>query len=150
VFAETSLTQMGMAGAWLVTWLYSFITPEDQAPEAIKTMLHSLGTFEINEQWEAQQIRLNGQEGGAAYAQFKQSMAPEHERFARQSAQFQSQVEGFSRALRGVDLTVDPVDGKQREVWAGTGGTHWMNPLGNVVTSPTSPGAGYHALKTVP
>jgi len=150
VFAETSLTQMGMAGTWLVTSLYSLITPQDQAPDAMKTMLHSLGTFEINEQWEAQQIRLNGQEGGAAYAQFKQSMAQEHERFSRQSAQFQSQVDGFSRALRGVDLTTDTVDGTQREVWAGTGGTHWMNPVGDVVTSPTSPGPGYHALKTVP
>ena len=76
-------------------------------------------------------------------------MAMEHDRFTRQSAQFQSQVDGFTRAFRGVDLTTDRVDGTQREVWAGSGGTHWMSPLGDVVTSPTSPGAAYHPLNTV-
>jgi hypothetical protein len=149
VFAETQLTQMQSSGVWLATWLYSFITPEDQAPEAMKTILHSLGTFEISQQWEAQQLRLNGSAGEAAYTTFKQTMAQEHERFTRQSAQFQNQVDGFTRALRGVDLTTDTVDGTQREVWTGTGGTHWMSPLGDVVNSPTSPGAGYHELKTV-
>jgi hypothetical protein len=76
-------------------------------------------------------------------------MAQEHDRFAKQSAQFQSQVDGFTRAFRGVDLTTDTVDGTQREVWAGTGVTHWMSPLGDVVTSPTSPGAAYRPLQTV-
>ncbi len=149
VFAETQLTQMGMAGTWMVTWLYSFLTPEDQVPETVKTILHSLATFEISEQWEAQQLRLNGQAGNAAYGQFKQNLAQEHSRFERQSSQFQSQVDGMSRALRGVDLTVDSVDGKQREVWTGSGATHWITPMGDVVTSPTSPVAGSRALKTV-
>lgn len=149
VFAETQLTMMQSVGVWQVSWLYSFITPQDQAPEAMKAILHSLGTFEISQQWEAQQLRLNGAAGDAAYTTFKQTMAQEHDRFARQSAQFQNQVDGFTRALRGVDLTTDTVDGTQREVWTGTGGTHWMNPLGNVVTSPTSPGADYHRLQTV-
>jgi hypothetical protein len=149
VFAETSLTQMGMAGAWLVTWLYSFITPIDQAPETMKTILHSLATFEINPQWEAQQLRLNGQEGQGAYTQYQQTMAQEHARFERQSAQFQHQTDEMSRALRGVDLTVDSVDGTQREVWVGTGGTHWMTPMGDIVNSPTSPTPGSHVLRTV-
>jgi hypothetical protein len=150
VFAETQLTQMGMAGAWLVTWLYSFITPEEQAAEAMKTMLHSLGTFEIDQEWEAQQLRLNGRAGDDAYSQYKKSMAQEHDRFARQSAQFQNQVDGFTRAFRGVDLTTDTVDGTQREVWAGSGGSHWLSPLGDVVNSPTSPGAAYRPLHTEP
>lgn len=149
VFAETQLTKMGMAGTWLVIWLHSFITPQDQAPEAMKAILHFLGTFEINDQWEARQIQLNGQAGGDAYNQFKQGMAQEHARFTRQSTQFQSQVDGFTRAFRGVDLTTDPVDGKQREVWMGTGGTHWINPVGDVVTSRTSPGSNFHPLQTV-
>ena len=148
-FAETQLTQMQMAGTWIVTWLYSFITPEDQALEAMKTILHSLSTFEVSPQWEAAQLRINGAASETAYSQFKQSMAQEHDRFTRQSAQFQSQVDGFSRAFRRVDLTTDAVDGKQREVWTGAGGTHWINPLGDVVNSPTSPGAGYHPLQNV-
>ncbi len=149
VFAETQLTYVQSAGQWLVTWLYSFITPEAQAPEAMKTILHSLGTFEINQDWEAAQIRLSGAAADAAYGDFKRNMAVEHDRFTRQSAQFQSQVIGFTRAFRGVDLTTDTVDGTQREVWTGSGGAHWISPLGDVVNSPTSPGAGFHELKTV-
>jgi hypothetical protein len=148
VFAETQLTQMQSAGQWMVTWLYSFITPQDQAPEAMKTILHSLGTFEISQQWEAYQLRLNGSAGNDAYGDFKRTVAQEHDRFARQSAQFQSQVDGFTRALRGVDLTTDTVDGTQREVWAGSGATHWIGPVGDIVTSPNLPGAGYRPLKT--
>jgi hypothetical protein len=150
VFAETQLTMMQSVGVWMVTWLYSFITPIDQAPEAMKTILHSLATFEIDQQWEAQQLRLNGKAGSDAYGQFQTNMAQEHARFTKQQAQFQSQVDGFTRAFRGVDLTVDSVDGTQREVWAGTGGTHWMTPQGDVVNSPTNPGGGAHVLQTVP
>ncbi len=148
VFAETTLTQMQSAGQWMVTWLYSFIAPADQAPDAMKLILHSMGTFEISQQWEAQQLRINSSSADTAITIFKQNTAREHERFAQQSAQFQTQVDGMSRAIRGVDLTTDSVDGTQREVWTGAGGTHWINPQGNVVTSPLSPGSQYHALHT--
>jgi hypothetical protein len=150
VFAETQMTQMQSVKQWMVSWLYSFITPADQAPEAMKTILHSMGTFEIDQQWEAQQLRISGAAADTAYTQFKQNMALEHDRFTKQSAQFQNQVDGFTRAFRGVDLTTDTVDGTQREVWAGTGGTHWMSPLGDAATSPTSPGAQFHPLRTDP
>jgi hypothetical protein len=149
VFAETSLTIMQSSGVWMVTWLYSFISPQEEAPEAMKTMLHSLGTFAIDQQWEARQIQTNGAAGQAAYAQFEQNMAAEHQRFTQQQQQFQNQVDGFSRALRGQDLVTNPIDGGQREVDIGTGGTHWVNATGNAVNSPGSPGAGYQPMQKV-
>ena len=150
VFAETQLTQMQSVSVWMASWLYSFITPLDQAPEAMKTVLRSLATFEIDQQWEAQQLRINAKAGNDAYRQYQENIAIEHARFTKQQAQFQSQVDGFTRAFRGVDLTVDSVDGTQREVWMGSGGSHWMTPQGDIVNSPTNPGGGAHILLTVP
>ena len=150
VFAETSLTTMQSVGQWLVTRLYSFIAPESQAPDAMRTILHSIATFEISQKWEAQQLRLNAAAANTAMATFKENTAREHQRFENQQAQFQSQVDGWSRTIRGVDLTTDTVDGTQREVWTGTGATHWINPQGDVVTQPLSPGSQYHRLQTQP
>jgi hypothetical protein len=56
----------------------------------------------------------------------------------------------MDRVIRGVDLTTDSVDGKQREVWTGTGAPHWINGLNQVVDSPTQPGSNFHKLNTVP
>ena len=53
------------------------------------------------------------------------------------------------RALRAVDLTTDPVDGKQREVWS-TGQTHPINRLTDVVDSPTPPQGNFAKLRTAP
>jgi hypothetical protein len=55
----------------------------------------------------------------------------------------------MDRAIRGVDLTSDPVDSKQREVWS-TGKTHWINGLEQVVDSPMQPGVGYYKVNTEP
>jgi len=41
----------------------------------------------------------------------------------------QNQEESFDCVIKGVDLTTDPVDGRQREVWMGTGTPHWINGL---------------------
>ncbi len=71
-----------------------------------------------------------------AYAQFKRNMAQEQAHSERQSAQSQSQAESFDRALRGVDLTVDPVTGKRREVLSAAPGIRpWLTATG--VNSPT-------------
>lgn len=59
----------------------------------------------------------------------------------------QRQEESFDRIISGIDLT-NPVDGKQREVWMGTGTSHWINGLYEIVDSPTQPGMGFHKLKT--
>ena len=55
----------------------------------------------------------------------------------------------FDRALRGVDLTTDPVDGKEREVLS-TGTTHWINGLDQIIDSPTAPGGNVRKLPTKP
>ena len=68
----------------------------------------------------------------------------------RRSAAMQSQFESMDRVIRGVDLTTDPVDGTQREVWTNTGQPHWINGLDQVVDSPTQPGSNYHRLNTEP
>jgi hypothetical protein len=150
VFAETQLTRMQSVGTWYITSLFSFVAPQDHAVQAMKTILHSVSNSEVSQEWEAMQIRLSGQAAGRAMDIFKATMAQEHARYQQQGEKFQTQTEGFSRALRGVDLTTDTVDGKQREVWAGTGGTHWINPTGTVVTQPLSPGSSFRPLHTEP
>ncbi len=150
VFAETQLFQMQGIGNWLVTWLYSLITPQNQAEDAMKTALHVLSTFETNPQWEYKQLQIDGQATEVAMKSFQQDMAQIHATYERRTAQMQQQEESFDRVLRGVDLTTDPVDGKQREVWMGTGGSHWINGLNQVVNSPAQPGADYRKLKTAP
>jgi len=102
VFAETQLTRMQTTAIWQVTWLYSFLAPEEQAATALKLMLHAMSTFQIDQQWERYQLRLNGQAGNSAYHLFQQTMAQEQNHFQHQEAQFQQQVDAFSRALRCV------------------------------------------------
>jgi hypothetical protein len=58
-------------------------------------------------------------------------------------------IEAMDRAIRGVDLTSDPVDGKQREVWTGSGAPHWINALGQIADSVTQPGPSYRKLNTL-
>lgn len=148
VFAETQLTRMQTTEIWQVTALSSFLARDDQAANAVKTILHAMSTFQVNPQWEMYQLRLNGQAAQAAYSAFQQSMAQEHERFTRQEAQFQHQVDDFSRALRGVTLTNDPVGNVKREVWTGPHSSYFINPAGVTVNAPTSPGPGFRQLQT--
>jgi len=137
VFAETQYTPMQSTGVWLVTSLASFIAPQAQAGEALKILLHSASTLTISDQWMAMQLRLEGAAADTAFTQFKQNMAHEQAHFEQQSAQSQSMVDSMSRALRGVDLTVDPVDGKQREVLSAAPGVrHWLTPTEQTVNSP--------------
>lgn len=146
VFAETQLTRMQTTAIWQVTWLYSFLAPEEQAATALKLMLHAMSTFQIDQQWERYQLRLNGQAGNSAYHLFQQTMAQEQNHFQHQEAQFQQQVDAFSRALRGVTLTSDPVDHAQREVWTGPNASYFINPAGTVVNAAASPGSEFHKL----
>jgi len=112
--------------------------------------LIGLSTFEMHPEWERMQMQINGEATQQALRNMDQSMAQMRARYERQSAQMQSQEESFDRIINGVDLTTDPVDGKQREVWMGTGAPHWINGLDQVVNSPTQPGPGFHQLKTQP
>jgi len=48
-----------------------------------------------------------------------------------------------------VNLTTDPVDGKEREVLS-TGTTHWINGLDQIIDSPTAPGGNVRKLPTKP
>jgi hypothetical protein len=77
---------------------------------------------------------------------FQQAMAQEQEHFQRQEAQTQQQVDAFSRALRGVTLTSDPVDHTRREVWTGPNANYFINPAGTVVNAAASPGSEFHKL----
>ena len=55
----------------------------------------------------------------------------------------------MDRAIRGVDLTSDPIDGKQREVWTGSGAPRWINGLGQIADSVTQPGPNSRRLNTL-
>ena len=81
---------------------------------------------------------------------FRTSMAQIHLDYERRSAASQSQFEVMDCAIRGVDLTTDPVDGKRRAVWTGAGAPHWINGLGQIADSVTHPGPSYRKLNTVP
>jgi hypothetical protein len=150
VFAETHLIEMQGIGTWLVTWLYSFIAPQNLADAVMKTTMHSLGTFAISQQWEYKQLQINGQANQYIMQDFQRNMASIQADYQRRSAAQQSQFESMDRVIRGVDLTTDSVDGSQREVWTGTGEPHWINGLNQVVDSPTQPGSNFHKLNTVP
>jgi len=150
VFAETQLTEMQGIGNWGVPWLYSFIAPTDQADEAMKTTLRALASLEVNPQWEYRQLQIDGQANQVIMQDFQRNMAAIHADYERRSAALESQSESWDRIIRGVDLTTDPVDGKQREVAMGTGGSHWINGVGDIITSPTQPGANFRKLNTVP
>ena len=149
VFAETQFYRMQSSGSWLVTWLYSFIAPQARAQDALKVALQSLSTLTINPQWEYYQLQLNGAAGDAAMGEFRKAMSDIHADYERRSAASQSQFDSMDRAIRGVDLTVDPVDGNQREVSIGTGGAHWINGLEQVVNSPDQPSPDSHRIYNV-
>jgi hypothetical protein len=146
VFAETTLTRVQSEQVWQVSCLYSLVAPQSQGELAFKTMLHVMRTFEIDQQWEARQLRINGAAGDAAWRTFKTTMQLEHSRFQHQEAQSQQTFEGMDRAIRGVTQTTDSVDGTQREVWTGPNANYFINPTGAVVNANTSPGSEYHAL----
>jgi len=146
VFAETTLTRMQAVGVWQVSWLYSVLTPASAAGVAFRNILHAMRSFQIDQRWEAYQLRLNGAAGDAAYRAFQQTMQQEHARFEHQEAQFQQQVDGIDRAIRGVTQTTDSVDGTQREVWTGPHANYFINPTGTVVNAQSSPGSDFHQL----
>ena len=147
VFAETQLFSMQSSGVWLVSWLYSFIAPEAQASDAVKILLHALSTLEINPHWEYQQLMMNGNAGQGAMDDFRKNMDQIRVDYERRTAASQSQFDEMDRALRGVDLATDTVDGKPREVWVGTGGRHWENGMGDVMNAPSQPGGNYQEMK---
>ena len=149
VFAETQFFPMQSSGVWMVSWLYSFIAPQAQAADALRTILHALSTLDINPQWEHGQLMMNGNAGEQAMTDFRNTMAQIHLDYERRFAASQSQFEAMDRAIRGVDLTSDPVDGKQREVWTGSGAPHWINSLGQIADSVTQPGPNYRQLNTL-
>jgi len=148
VFAETQYTQMQGSGAWMVTWLCSFIAPEERAAQTLNAMLHAMSTLAINPQWEYRQLQMNGGAAQGAMSDFQRGMAAIQQDYQRRTAASQSQFDEMDRALRGVDLTRDPVDGKEREVLS-TGTTHWINGMGNIMDSPTAPGGDVRKLPTV-
>ena len=149
VFAETQFTQMQASGAWMVTWLCSFLAPRARAAETLQTMLHALSTFAISPDWYFRQLQMNGSAAAGALQDFKRNMSAIQEDYQRRTAASQSQFDQFDRALRGVDLTTDPVDGKEREVLS-TGTTHWINGLDQIIDSPTAPGGNVRRLPTKP
>lgn len=146
VFAETQLTQMQSSGAWSVNWLYSFITPQNQAAQTIKILFHALSTFEIFPDWYRRQLEINQQSSEATIREFERNMSAIRADYDRRTAASQSQFDSMDRALRGVDLVTDTVDGKPREVWVGTGGRHWENGMGNVMNAPSQPGGNYSEM----
>ena len=149
VFAETQFTQEQSSGAWTVTWLCSVLAPRDRAAETLQTMLHVLSTFAISPQWYSRQLQMNGSAAAGAMSDFERGMAAIQKDYQRRTAASQRQSDEFDRALRGVDLTTDPVDGKEREVLR-TGTTHWINGLDQIIDSPTAPGGNVRKLPTKP
>ena len=147
VFAETQLTQIQMSGSWSVNWLYSFITPQNQAAQTIKILFHALSTFEVSPDWYGQQLKINQQSSEGAIHDFERNMSAIRADYERRTAASQSQFDSMDRALRGVDLVTDTVDGKPREVWVGTGGRHWENGMGDVMNAPSQPGGNYKEAK---
>jgi hypothetical protein len=53
-------------------------------------------------------------------------------------------------ALVGVTPTGDPLTGEYRKVWTGTKSSNWINGLGQIRNSDTSPGPGWRQLDPVP
>lgn len=149
VFAETQYTPMQSSGSWLVSWLYSFIAPQAQAADALKIVLHSLSTLQIDPQWEYHQLVLNGGAAAGAMSDFHKAMDQIHQDYERRTAASQSLFDQIDRNIRGEDLTTDPVDGKQREVWTGTGAPHWINGLGQISDSVNQPSPNSRKLNNV-
>lgn len=149
-FAETQYFPMQSSGVWMVSWLYSFIAPQSQAADALKIVLHSLSTLEIDPRWEYRQLMMNGSAGQGAMDDFHKTMDQIHSDYERRTAASQSQFEQIDRAIRGVDLTTDPIDGKQREVWTGTGAPHWINGLGQIADSVSKPSSDSRRLNNQP
>jgi hypothetical protein len=147
VFAETQLTQMQSSGSWSVNWLYSFITPQDQAAQTIKILFHALSTFDIHPEWFRRQLEINRKSSEATIRQFEQNMSSIRADYERRTAASQNQFDSMDRALRGVDLVTDTVDGKPREVWVGTGGRHWENGMRDVMNAPSQPGGSFTEAK---
>jgi len=147
VFAETQLTMMQGTGVWQVSSLVSFITPHSQTHETLKVLYHALSTFQISQEWYRRQLEINQQASNVAMRDFEHNMATMHTEYERRSAASQSQFDEMDRALRGVDLVTDTVDGKPREVWNGTGGRHWENGMGDVTNAPSQPGGNWQEAK---
>lgn len=147
VFAETQLSQIQSSGSWSVNWLYSVTTPQNQAAQTIKVLFHALSTFEIFPEWYQRQLEINRQSSEGAMRDFERNMSAIRADYERRTAASQSQFDSMDRALRGVDLVTDTVDGKPREVWTGTGGRHWENGMGQVMNAPSQPGGNYQEMK---
>jgi len=147
VYVETSLYEMQGTGNWSPACLLSFLAPKDRAAAAYTMLFHSAASFTENPQWAMRQMQITAAQAAAAMATFRRTLQETQARYERWSASMAKQGQNFSDALAGRTLTVDPQTGQQREVWAGTGATRWIDPLGTVASSTLSPGSSFRALQ---
>ena len=112
-------------------------------------IFQSAASFTENLQWRLKQAQITAENAAAALKIFRLTLQQTEARYRQWSASMARQGQSFSDVLNGHTLTVDPSSGQQREVWAGTGSTRWIDGLGNVVSSNLSPGTSFRALQDV-
>lgn len=161
VYCRTSLHR----GYWSVPWIVSFITPSDQVAAVRNIILRSTESVHLNPEWVQHQKELDRegleyqrrvQQGRMAQMsrqvqQFESQMRSNQNQvnaFERQQEGQRLQVQQFDDALVGVTPTHDPLTGENRRVWTGTKHYQWINGLGQVKDSDTSPGPGWRQLET--
>jgi len=160
-YARTSLHR----GYWQVAAIVSFITPPEQVANVRSIILRSTESLHLNPDWIQHQKEMDregleyqrrvqqGRMGDLSrqVQQFESQMRSNQNQvnaFERQQQGQRSQVERFDDALVGVTPTHDPLTLENRKVWTGTKHYQWINGLGQVKNSDSSPGPGWRQLET--
>jgi hypothetical protein len=143
VAAETTLTASNFATIqnWAVTALISFVAPRDQAPQALRMLLQSAGTFRLNPDWIRRQAELSRQSSALVLRQTQQAVAAQQQRFEQMDAERHRQFLVMDDIINGVQWTTDPATGLHHEAPAGPNPNYFYNPnTGAYVNSTFSPG----------
>jgi hypothetical protein len=124
---------------WAAPTLASFVTPADQVALARAVLLHILRSFRLRDDWVQQQNALEAE--ALQYQQDLRRLQAIDQRIAAQRTAAQRYCSQFT------DICVaDPLTASGSEQHDGSVEEYWTNGLGDVISAPSAPSAGWRAL----
>jgi hypothetical protein len=165
VYARTNLfREPNGVNFWVADPVLSAVTTSENVGLAQAVAQHMLSTFQKNPKWDEYQKQMTQaglQSIQRNFQQFMTQMQAYHQARsnamnqqvagfeARQNAK-QAQFESWDEAFVGLTKAVDPMTGREFQVWSGPNANYYRNGVGDVVNSNTNPGGNYQQLQVPP
>ncbi|HBG17728.1 MAG TPA: hypothetical protein DDY32_00140, partial [Desulfobulbaceae bacterium] len=151
VFAGTLLsripTPQGIFAMWVMNYLFAFDAPRTEAADALAVTRRLADSLHVTPEWARMNGGLQGRvseivaETGTAIAKTVSDGYWQAQRTREKG------LEGYGKAIRGVEEVIDPLTGRKIEIVSGANHA-WIDPRGRVVgtDTDTQPGIDFRQL----